>query len=54
MVFWVIPSPMRIVGDGLRDDEDMARDDLWRELWWSVALIGVVLTAMSMIGWLAL
>jgi len=32
----------------------MARDDPWRELWRSVALIGAVLTAVSMVGWLAL
>lgn len=45
---------MRIVQDGVRDDEDIARDELWRDLWWSAALIGVVLTAVGLIGWLAL
>jgi hypothetical protein len=44
---------MRAVGDGLREGEDIGGDELWRELWSSVVLIGVVLIAMSVIGWLA-
>ncbi|HEV8683587.1 MAG TPA: hypothetical protein VGS09_12570 [Actinomycetota bacterium] len=44
---------MRTARDGLRDGEDIAGDELWRDLWWSVALIGVVLIAVSGIGWLA-
>jgi hypothetical protein len=47
-------STMRNVRDGVRDGEDVARDELWRDLWWSAALIGVVATALSLIGWLAL
>jgi hypothetical protein len=45
---------MQIVRDGARDDEDVARDELWRDLWWSATLIGVVLIAVSLVGWLAL
>lgn len=48
------PSPMRIVRDGVRDGQDIARDELWRDLWWSAALIGAVLTAVGLIAWLAL
>lgn len=53
---WVsgYPKTMQIVQHGARDDEDIARDELWRDLWWSAALIGVVLIAVSLVGWLAL
>jgi hypothetical protein len=44
---------MRAVGDGLREREDIRGDELWREMWSSVVLIGIVLTAVSAIGWLA-
>lgn len=47
------PTTMRTARSGLRDGEDIAGDELWRDLWWSVALIGVVLIAVSGIGWLA-
>jgi hypothetical protein len=44
---------MRAVGDGLREREDIRGDELWRELRSSIVLIGVVLIAVSVIGWLA-
>jgi hypothetical protein len=44
---------MRAAGDGLREGEDIRGDELWRELWASIVLIGVVLIAVSVIGWLA-
>jgi hypothetical protein len=52
LVFWVSHHHANRSG-GLRDGEDVAGDELWRDLWWSVALIGVVLIAVSGIGWLA-
>jgi hypothetical protein len=45
---------MQSVRGDARDDEAVARDELWRDLWWSAALIGVVLIAVSLVGWLAL
>jgi hypothetical protein len=44
---------VRAVGDGLREREDTREDELWRELRSSIVLIGVVLIAVSVIGWLA-
>ena len=56
MTLWLsgYPKTMQTVRDDARDDEDIARDELWRDLWWSAALIGVVLIAVSLVGWLAL
>jgi hypothetical protein len=44
---------MRAAGDGLREGQDTRGDELWGELWSSIVLIGVVLIAVSVIGWLA-
>jgi hypothetical protein len=44
---------MRAVGDGPREGDDIRGDELWRELWSSIVLIGVVLIAVSVIAWLA-
>ena len=44
---------MQPVRDGPHEREDIRGDELWRELWSSIVLIGVVMIAVSAIGWLA-
>jgi hypothetical protein len=33
------------------DDDDLERDDLWSEVWWTAALFTTVAGLLAVVGW---